>query len=132
MTNRQRNWSEELRFQSNDDAGSRFKWTVGAFWSLATEESIEELNDPQINSLFQSLYGASANDFYGPYFNCPSDPANSTPQVPSFPNCDIYYNYNRSHDRQLAGFGEATYRITDQLSVTGGVRYASLSGDLSH
>ncbi len=131
MTNRQRNWSEELRFQSND-TDSRFKWTIGGFWSLATEVSIEELNDPGINSLFQSLYGINAQDLYGPYFNCPSDPANSTPQSPNFPNCDIYYNYNKSHDRQLAGFGEASYRLTDQLTVTAGVRYASLSGDLRH
>jgi outer membrane receptor protein involved in Fe transport len=132
MTNRQRNWSEEIRLQSNDDGNSRFKWTVGGFWSLATELSVEELKDPQINSLYQSLFGINATDVYGPFFNCPGDPANSTPQNPTFPECDIYYNYNRTHDRQLAGFGEATYRITDQLSVTGGVRYASLSGDLTH
>ena len=131
MTNRQRNWSEEIRLQSNDDGNSRFKWTVGGFWSLATELSIEELKDPGINSLFQSLYGINAQDLYGPFFNCPNDPT-STPQNPPFPNCDIYYAYNRTHDRQLAGFGEVTYRITDQLAVTAGVRYASLTGDLTH
>ena len=36
-----------MRLQSNDAAGSRLKWTVGVFWSLATEISIEQLNDPQ-------------------------------------------------------------------------------------
>ncbi len=96
MTNRQRNWSEEIRLQSNDDGNSRFKWTVGGFWSLATELSIEELKDPQVNDLFQSLYGINATDLYGPFFNCPSDPANSTPQSLPFPDCDIYYAYNRT------------------------------------
>jgi iron complex outermembrane recepter protein len=130
MTNQQRNWTDELRLQSNDEAGSRFKWTVGVFWSLATEISIEQLNDPQINSFFDYLFGQPATAVFGPYFSCPSDPANSTPQI--FPACDIYFNNNKTHDRQIAGFTETSYSLTDQFKVTLGTRYAKLSGDLSH
>ncbi len=130
MTNQQRTWTQEFRLQSDDNGSSKWKWTVGAFWSLAQETSIEELKDPQINSFFQALYGVSANDLFGPYYNCPSDPANSSPQ--SFPDCDIYYNKNKSNDRQLAGFGEVTYSVTDQLKLTAGGRYAKMSGDLTH
>lgn len=139
MTNQQRNWTAELRFQSNDDADSRFKWTVGGFWSLAAEISDENISDPYFNSLFSSLFDSSiygsGNDLYGPFYNCPAtDPTNSTVQPAQFPipNCSIYNNYNKTHDRQLAGFGEATFKITKQLSITGGLRYAYLSGDLTH
>jgi iron complex outermembrane recepter protein len=134
ITNQQRNWSEEIRLQSNDDGSSRFKWTVGVFWSLAEQISIEDLQDPQITNFFSSLYdGYLPSDVYGSFYNCPSDPDNSTPQTQfPFPDCSIYYNYNKTHDRQIAGFGEATFRVTDQLSVTGGLRYAKLSGDLTH
>ncbi len=129
MTNQQRIVTQEIRLQSNDDS-SRWKWTAGAFWSLADELSIEELNDPQVNNLWQYLYGQNATDVIGPYYSCTSDPANSTPQV--IPNCDVYYNRNETHDRQIAGFGEVSYSVTDQLKVTVGGRYAKLSGDLSH
>src|SRR5216684_5733744 len=129
MTNRQRIWTDEIRLQSNDD-NSRWRWTVGAFWSLATELSIEELSDPYINNFYQYLFGQNATDIYGPFFSCPSDPAHSTPQT--FPQCDIYFNNNKTHDRQLAGFGEVTYGVTDKLKVTVGARYAKLSGDLAH
>ena len=34
--------------------------------------------------------------------------------------------------RQLAGFGEVSYNVTDQLKLTAGGRYAKMSFDLSH
>ncbi|MDB6086756.1 MAG: TonB-dependent receptor, partial [Gammaproteobacteria bacterium] len=114
------------------DASSPLKWTVGAFWSLAKETSIEELKDPQINQFFNSLFGEDAfTVFGGPWYNCPSyaSPSNA-PQ--NFPNCDIYYNHNKSYDRQLAGFGEVSYNVTDQLKLTAGGRYAKMSFDLAH
>ena len=44
MTNKQESWTQEVRLQSNDDT-SRLRWTVGLFWSLSKETSIEELKD---------------------------------------------------------------------------------------
>ena len=37
---------------------------------------------------------------------------------------DVYGLYEPSHTDELAGFADLTYRITRQLDVTGGVRYA--------
>ena len=112
MTNAQESYTQEFRLQSTD-ATSPLKWTVGAFWSLAKETSIEELHDKKINQFFNALFGEDAFAvFGGPWYNCPSyaSPMNS-PQT--FPDCDIYYNNNKSFDRQLAGFGEASYNVTD-------------------
>jgi outer membrane receptor protein involved in Fe transport len=125
MTNQQRNYTQEFRLQSTDDGP--LKWTVGVFWSLAQEVSIEQLNDTQVNPFFEYLFGTSATSIFGNYYYCNGQ---GTPQ--NFPNCDIYYNYNQSFDRQLAGFGELTYRLTDTFSVTVGGRESKLGTSLTH
>jgi iron complex outermembrane recepter protein len=127
MTNQQQSWTQEVRLQSNDDA-SRWKWTVGAFWSLSREVSIEELRDPQIIPFWQALFAVDPQSFFGPFYSCNGV---GTPGQ-AFPDCDIYYNHNIVHDRQLAGFGEITYALTDQLKLTLGGRFAKMSFDLSH
>ena len=148
MTNQQRNWTQEFRLQSND-TDSRWRWTVGAFWSLSQQISIEQLNDPHIGTFLSALYGGPAFDaIYGPgtgtpanigatlfgaFYNCAGAPDSTVQPVASpIPNCAIYYNYNKTYDRQLAGFGEVSYKLTDTLSLTVGGRYAKLGFSLSH
>ncbi|MGO9993307.1 MAG: TonB-dependent receptor [Steroidobacteraceae bacterium] len=130
MTNQQRTYTQEFRLQSTDN-DSRWKWTVGAFWSLAQELSVEQLNDQNIDSLFGALYGVTPDSIFGTYYSCNGQ---GTPQPAQYPvpNCDIYYNYNKSYDRQLAGFGEATFKVTDRFAVTAGGRYAKLGFSLNH
>lgn len=127
ITNKQQSWTQEFRLQSNDDA-SRWKWTVGAFWSLSKETSIEELKDKQIIPFWNALFGIDPQDYFGSYYSCDGQ---GTPGQ-SLPDCDIYLNDNQVHDRQLAGFGEVTYAFTDQWKLTLGGRYAKMSFDLSH
>ena len=127
MTNQQDNVTQELRLQSNDPS-SRWQWTVGAFWSLAKEVSVEELNDPQIIPFWNALFGVDPRNYFGDYYSCNGvGPAGLV-----LPNCDIYYARNATHDRQLAAFGEASYNFTDRLKVTVGGRFASMSFDLRH
>ena len=133
IMNQQRTVTQELRLQSTDD--SALKWTVGVFWSLSRELSVEQLYDPQIVPFWTALYGSSPFDYS--LFQDPLGNANyycngvGTPGT-GLPNCDIYYNRNTSHDRQLAEFGELTYNFTDQLKVTAGGRFADMSFDLTH
>jgi iron complex outermembrane receptor protein len=133
MTNQQRTWTQEVRLQSTGD--SALKWTVGTFWSLSRELSTEELYDPQIVPFWTALFGSSPFDYA--LFQDANGNANyycngvGTPGT-GLPNCDIYYNRNTSHDRQLAEFGELTYGITDQLKVTAGGRFADMSFNLAH
>ena len=132
ITNEQRTWTQEFRLQS-DDAASRLKWTIGTFWSLAQEISVEQLYDPNIDSFFSALYGPTntPDSIYGPYYSCNG---RGTPQPASapVPNCDIYINDNKSYDRQIAGFGELTYNLTDRLAVIAGGRYAKMEFSLDH
>jgi len=127
MTNRQDSYVQEIRWQSANPA-ARFNWTVGVFWQLAKEGSIEELRDPQINQLFEALYGVSAIDEFGPYYYCNGIGA----PYPAIPACDVYYNSNTTYDRQIAGYGEVSYAFTDQWKLTLGERVAHTTFSLDH
>ncbi len=136
MTNNQRSIAQEFRLQSNDP-DARVKWTTGIFWQLAQELSVEQLNDPRINDLFNALYGVNADYVYGNpggsagMYYCPSA-GYSTPLTLPVPKCDVYFNYNKSYDRQIAGYGEANIKIVDGVSVTLGARYSKLGFSLNH
>jgi len=92
MTNKQATWTQEIRWQSNDDS-SAWKWTVGTFWSLSKETSIEELKDTQIIPFWTALFGIPPSAWFylppataGNYYYCNGQ---GTPGQP-IPNCDIY------------------------------------------
>jgi iron complex outermembrane recepter protein len=114
VKNQQRNFTEELRLQS-DDPSSRWTWTVGAFFQASRELSLEQINDPMADALLLAMYGLDVADIYG---------------FPLLPNGDSYYNLNVSHDHQIAGFGEVTYAFTDQWKLTLGARVAKTSFDI--
>lgn len=128
MTNTQQSYTGEARWQSADDS-SRLRWTIGAFWQLAKEGSIEELKDTQIIPFYQYLYGIDPTDpaYYGPYYSCPTN-ANYT----AIPACDIYYNANTTFDRQIAGYGELSYAFTDWFRLTLGERVARTEFTMTH
>ncbi|MBV8341227.1 MAG: TonB-dependent receptor [Gammaproteobacteria bacterium] len=144
MTNRQENYTAELRWQSSDPS-SKLNWTTGVFWQLAKEGSLEELRDPQINAMFNYLYGASAVDIFCPNASiCPGPPdfvtSSATPDYscptnvayPAIPACDIYYNNNTTYDRQIAVYGELSYAFTDWFRLTVGERVAHTEFSLTH
>ena len=126
MTNSQDSWVQEVRWQSSQP-DARVNWTVGAFWQLAKEGSIEELRDPQVNQFFQALYGVSATDIFGDFYSCPGNAA-----YPSIPACDIYYNANTTYDRQIAAYGQVDIGITERLKLTLGERIARTSFSLTN
>ena len=145
MTNSQENYAAELRWQSSD-ASAKLNWTTGVFWQLAKQGSIEELKDPQINSMFTYLYGSDAISIFCPpdptYCPGPPDfvtssasPAYSCPtnvNYPAIPACDIYYNNNTTYDRQIAVYGELSYAFTNWFRLTVGERFSHTEFSLVH
>jgi len=129
VTNQQDTFSQELRLQS-DDPTSAWTWTVGAFWSVSKERSVEELRDSQIIPFWQALFGIDPRDYFGQFYSCNGvgtlDPSSTVP------NCDNYINNNVVHDHQVAGFGEVTYAFSDRFKATLGARVAKMSFDLVH
>ncbi|HEY0768245.1 MAG TPA: TonB-dependent receptor, partial [Steroidobacteraceae bacterium] len=113
VTNQQRNFTEELRLQSaNQDA--RFAWTVGAFYSLNRQFSLEEIHDPMADALFNQLLGTTIAAFFG----TPLNPDGSS----VLPMGDSYFNRLLSHDRQIAGVGEVNFKLTETLKLIAGAR----------
>jgi len=115
VTNTQRNYTQEFRVQS-DDPAARLGWTAGVFYSLDRQYSLEEIHDPMADALFNQLFGENIAEFFeiNPVLN---------PNGSSYlPMGDSYFNRLVSYDRQIAGFGEANFKLTDTLKLTAGVR----------
>src|ERR1700734_1288216 len=113
VTNTQRNITQEFRLQSTDSA-ARVTWTAGVFYSLDRQFSLEEIHDPMADALFNQLFGYPIADFFGTPLN-----PNGTSVLPMG---DSYFNRLVSYDRQIAGFGEVNFNVSDTLKLTAGVR----------
>ncbi len=107
ITNNQRNFTQELRAQS-DDPFARFVWTVGGFYQHNDQLSSEQIEDPIANNLFLPVFGETIEDFFG---------------APLYGK-DSYINQTNSTDEQLAAFADGTVRIWRGIKFDAGVRYA--------
>jgi iron complex outermembrane receptor protein len=118
VTNQQSNLTQELRLQSTDPT-ARLAWTVGAFYSLDRQFSLEEVHDPMADAFFNQLLGMPIATYFGTALN-----ANGSSYLPMG---DAYFDQLVSYDRQLAGFGEANFKVTDNLTLTAGMRVSRTS-----
>jgi iron complex outermembrane recepter protein len=101
-------FSQELRLSSNQEGD--FDWLVGAFYQTVDREYGQRLPTPGYDAFLTRIgLPTSAG------FNAPAD-------MPFF--SDLTYDFS-----QIALFGEGTYRFSDQLSLTGGLRYYDFEED---
>ena len=119
VTNQQRNFTQEFRLQSNDPT-ARLTWTAGVFYSQNRQFSLEEIHDPMADVIFNQLAGTNIAPFFSapPLFIAPLNPDGSS----YLPMGDSYLNRLLSHDRQIAGFGEVNFSLTDTLKLIAGLR----------
>ncbi len=110
----QRNIYEEIRLaSSNPDA--RLLWSAGVFYSHLSENVPEQIFDPTLNqeiiNFTQGYTSLCVPSIYA--LACPGG---------------LIYNgpTDRVIDKQIAGFGELTYKITDTFKATGGVRVSKI------
>ena len=96
-------WTEELRFAGGRD---RFQWVVGGFYSDATKKYGQDLDVAG----FTALSGIPSQGLRAPtdHLFC----------------SDLSYK-----TRQYAFFGEGTFSVTQQFSLTGGLRYYNYKDD---
>jgi iron complex outermembrane recepter protein len=109
----QRNFYQEVRLSSSD-AHAPLVWSGGLFFSHATENIPENIFDPTLDSEVLAFSGPN-----------PPVPVCST----AFP-CPgglIYQGpVDSVVDKQIAAFGELSYKIADSLKATAGVRVSRL------
>jgi outer membrane receptor protein involved in Fe transport len=98
--------SEELRFSSK--GGGPFTWVAGAFYSYqrTRSRSHDYTNEKDIAPFIR---GVPDTVLYG---------------APVAANGDITDRDQKLKEVELAGFGEASYFVTDKLKLTAGGRYA--------
>ncbi len=108
VTNKQKIFTQEVRLQSNNPA-ARLNWVVGVFYQHSKQRSTEELIDPLGNAFFNEVFGVSLEDFFG---------------YPLYGQ-DSYINDSNAVEKQIAGFANVTFAVTDKLKLTAGGRYAS-------
>ena len=128
VDNGQRNFTQEIRLQSVDD-NAKFTWTTGIFYSVNKQEYLEQIHDPQLGQFLQAIYtdtgnslgaGATPNDYILDYFGFGYDPGYPT---------DSYFLLTHAKDKQLAWFGEGSYKLSDRTKLTVGARYAQMKFD---
>jgi outer membrane receptor protein involved in Fe transport len=114
IDNAQQNITQEVRLVSSDSS-AKLIWTTGIFFSSNRQSYLEQIHDPMLNDLSEALTGYPYTYWFV------DENGNPVPYVPGYPN-DSYFLNIHARDQQLAGFGEATYAITDTLKATVGLR----------
>jgi iron complex outermembrane recepter protein len=97
-------FSEEVRLASN--GGGAFDWLVGGFFQQVKRHYGQDLPTPGYDAMF----------------GLPSGLFNAPPDTPFY--SDLRYTL-----KQYAGFGEATWHISHQWALTGGLRYYKFTED---
>lgn len=99
-------YTQEVRLQSTD-AQARLNWTVGAYYSHATQNDFEGINGSSLVTMIPMLTGGlTIEDVFG---------------VPLYQGYAFYDN-QKSVDEQIAGFAQIDYRLMDTLKLTAGMR----------
>jgi iron complex outermembrane receptor protein len=122
VDNDQQNLTQELRLLSSDK-DAKFVWIAGVFFSLNHQQYLEQIHDPLLNEFWTALAGEPYTDIF--FYTDQNGDNIPVTYNPAFPN-DSYFLQTHATDEQIAGYGEGTYAITDQLKATVGVRYSHL------
>lgn len=101
-------FSQEVRLAS--DGGGGFEWLVGAFYQDIDRDYGQNLPTPGYDALLIRFRLPTSTGF------------NAPPDTP-------YYSQVPYDFKQFALFGEGTFRLTDQWSLTGGLRYYDFEED---
>jgi len=117
FTNDQSNFTQELRLQSSNPS-ARFTWVVGLYYSDAEQRNIEQ-GESGVNTdgvadydrLYRRLFGQTILQRFG---------------FPLFEGKYSYVTDTRVWEKQKAAFADATWKVTDKLSLSAGVRYSEM------
>jgi iron complex outermembrane receptor protein len=106
FTDHQNNFTEELR-ASSADAANRLQWSVGLYYAHVNENSTESVDSADIVNGYNAIGISPASGVLNP--------------------ADAYLQPVFSLiDKQAAVFGELSYKLTDTIKATAGLRYSRL------
>jgi outer membrane receptor protein involved in Fe transport len=103
--------SEEFRLASaNPDA--RFSWVLGGFFDVSREVDYAHVIHPDLPNLIQSIFGVPIAAVLG---------------VDPYLGTYVAFNNVQTTDKQEAVFANVDYKVTSQIKITLGGRYAHYS-----
>jgi outer membrane receptor protein involved in Fe transport len=111
---------EELRF--SNDAGERFNYVAGAYFSHSVEhmDGLEFNNENSISEFYQGVPEAwRIGNYPLPQYGL----ASPQPYSLDTPLLDVSQRDIILSEREWAIFGEANFSLTEKLKITAGVRY---------
>jgi outer membrane receptor protein involved in Fe transport len=121
--NTQQSFTQEVRLQYGD-TNTRLKVVTGVFYQRAKQNAIEVIPESQTSydGLIQAIYQTTGAAKFG---------ALATSSNYGFSGGTTFNFINDVHaiDTQLAGFADVTYRLTDKLTASAGLRYADIKFD---
>ena len=150
--NKRAAWTQELRLSS--DPTTRFTWVAGFFYTSNVQDQrlVQPASEAQtsydlrgIDEAF-TLNSLNINPNTGQNipisFSCNTTPNAGTTAPNATYNCvedtrpaytgnSVILRKVRITEREIAGFGEANYKLTETLKVTAGVRVAQMSNSYS-
>jgi iron complex outermembrane recepter protein len=106
----QQNFTQELRVSSTASS-SPFNYTVGAFYQHALTRFGQQVAEPGLETLSQTLFGA---------------PLEAVAGIGLLPGGLSYEQTSHALEEQTSGFGELSYNLTRRWKLTGGVRVAHI------
>ncbi len=107
----QRNFYQEFRLASSD-TNARIVWNAGLFFSHLSENVPENIIDPTLDSEVVA-YTGGGNSVCFPGQLCPGGQIFTGP-------------IDKVVDKQIAAFGELTFKVTDTFKATAGLRVSKL------
>jgi outer membrane receptor protein involved in Fe transport len=118
FTNDQDNFTQELRIQSlNQD--SRLTWVLGLYYSDGEQRNMERgesgvnihTGESDYDRLYQQLFGQTILERFG---------------FPLFEGKYSYITDTWVWEKQKAAFADVTWKVTDKLSLSAGIRYSDV------
>ncbi|HUD30629.1 MAG TPA: TonB-dependent receptor [Novosphingobium sp.] len=108
----QSTWTEELQFQGRSGDG-KLNWQGGGYYEASDPIGFTSQATTQLTNC-QNAYDQLANYLYngGPVVSCPPG-SSASMSIP----------FQKTWYRSQGLYAQATYAFTDQLSLTGGLRY---------
>lgn len=110
----QKQFTQELRIQSNGGGDSRLNYVFGLFYQNSRQTTYDEDIAPRFDEWMLGLTGQSTIDIFG---------------LPTGPGGLIYVQEARSRDRQYAAFGDVSYNLSGTLRLSAGVRVSRMKFD---
>jgi iron complex outermembrane recepter protein len=116
---RQNNWTEELRFTSNDDAKSRWSWVAGLYYQHNISADKQQFAEPfdEVANYLSQYYGYGPGDSLSYFGEAPVDGKFS------------YVDNFTVRETDKAAYGNVSYEILDGLKAAVGLRVAQSSFD---